>query len=168
MYNEYQGICMYCASWTPRTPRNASFIQTSIDHFMPKGIFPKLAYEWSNFRLCRNDINTRKGQDCYIPDPFAIQNEWFAIDFTTWRVGPSTSAPDYIKNRIRCTFVMLGLNDDNYIEERQNAAAIYIHRPRQRDELKALYPFLTAELARQCEGTSLLNDLRELLPSPLV
>lgn len=166
MYDAYLGICMYCASWTPRTPQGASFRQTSIDHFFPKGLFPKLAYDWSNFRLCRNDINTNKGQDLYIPDPFAIQNDWFEIDFTTWRVGPSDSAPIVIKHRIRSAFVRLGLNEDAYIEERQTAAAIYVHRPQERVELEVLYPFLTAELARQSEGTALLADLRWLLPPP--
>jgi hypothetical protein len=26
--------------------------------------------------------------DDRVPDPFAIRNEWFEIDFATWRVGP--------------------------------------------------------------------------------
>lgn len=166
MYYAYGGICMYCASWTPRTPNGGSFIQTSIDHFMPKRKYPHLAYDWSNFRLCRNDINTNKGQDEYVPDPFAIHNEWFMIDFTTWRVGPSDNAPIYIWNRIRSTFVRLGLNEDVYIEERQNAAAIYVHHPLQRHELEVFYPFLTSELTRQGEGSELFDDLRAVLPVP--
>lgn len=166
MYDAYQGICMYCASWTPRTPTGASLWQSSIDHFIPKGVFPKLAYDWSNFRLCRNDINTNKGEDLYVPDPFAIRNDWFAIDFATWRVGPSETAPIYVRNRIRSSFVRLGLNEDAYVEERQAAAAIYVHRPAERDELELLYPFLIAELARQSEGTALLNELRGILSPP--
>jgi 5-methylcytosine-specific restriction endonuclease McrA len=166
MYDAYQGICMYCASWTPRTPNRASFSQTTIDHFIPKAVYPKLAYDWSNFRLCRNDINTNKAQDLYVPDPFAIRDDWFQIDFATWRVGPSDNAPIYIKHRIRSAFVRLGLNEDAYIEERQAAAAIYVHRPQERVQLELLYPFLTAELARQSEGTALLDDLRGLLSLP--
>lgn len=168
IYDEYQGICMYCASWTPRTPRGASFQQTTIDHFISKGLVPKLAYAWSNFRLCRNDINTKKGQDIYVPDPLGIRSEWFEIDFTTWRVGPSDNAPVYVKHRIRSAFVRLGLNEDAYIEERQTAAAIYVHRPAERHELGLLYPFLTAELARQSQGTDLLDELHGLLPVPTV
>ena len=166
MYEAYQGICMYCASWTPRTPTRASFWQTSIDHFMPKGRYPSLAYDWSNFRLCRSDINTNKGEDELVPDPFGIRNKWFTIDFATWRIGPTDTAPIYIRNRIRSTFVRLGLNEDAYIEERLAAAAIYVHRPAERGQLELLYPFLTAELARQSEGTVLLNELRTILPPP--
>ena len=166
MYDAYAGICMYCASWTPRTPRGASLQQTSIDHFLPKSKYPALAYDWSNFRLCRSDINARKGRDVLVPDPLGIRNAWFVIDFTTWRVGPSGSAPIYIKNRIRTAFVILGLNEDPYIEERETVAAIYVHRPLERDQLSVLYPFLISELTRQSTGTTLLDDLRDLLPVP--
>ena len=166
MYDAYHGICMYCASWTPRTPRGASFRQTTVDHFIPKSIYPKWAYEWENFRLCRNDLNTNKGQELYIPDPFGICNEWFEIDFTTWRVGPSNDAPVYVRNRIRSSLVILGLNSDAYIEERQAATALYIHRPAERSEIALLYPFLTAEVERQSTGTDLIDELRKLLPEP--
>jgi hypothetical protein len=166
MYDAYRGICMYCASWTPRTPQGASFQQTTIDHFISKAVLPQLAYDWENFRLCRNDINTNKGQDIHVPDPFGIRNDWFEIDFTTWRVGPSNTAPAYIRQRIRSTFVRLGLNEDAYIEERQNAAAIYVYRPNERIEPRVLYPFLTAEIERQSEGTALVEDLRGILSPP--
>jgi hypothetical protein len=166
MYDAYGGICMYCASWTPRTPRGASFWQTTIDHFLPKRLYPQLAYKWSNFRLCRNDINTNKGIDCLVPDPFDVQNEWFEIDFTTWRVGPSDNAPENIRHRIRSCFVRLGLNQDAYIEERQSVASVYVHRPAERFQLEALYPFLIGELERQSNDTGLFDDLRLLLPQP--
>ena len=163
MYTAYGGICMYCASWTPRTPGGASLQQSSIDHFLPKSLVPALAYDWSNFRLCRNDINANKAIELYIPDPFSIRNQWFEVDFTTWRVGPSATAPPYISHRIRFASSKLGLNDDYYVEERQSAAAIYVHRPAERAELRQLYPFLTAELERQAPGTTLLADLRTVL-----
>ncbi len=135
MYSAYGGICMYCASWTPRTPQGASLQQSSVDHFMPKSLFPQLAYQWTNFRLCRNDINSNKSTDLHVPDPFAIHNEWFEVDFATWRVGPSGKAPVYIYHRIRSAFVRLGLNEQFYIDERQSAAAIYIHWPADRTDL---------------------------------
>lgn len=166
MYTAYGGICMYSASWTPRTPQGASLQQSSIDHFLPKSVVPERAYEWLNFRLCRTDINANKGRELRIPDPFAIQNAWFAIDFATWRIEPSSVAPPYILHRIRFAAARLGLNDEYYIEERQTAAAIYIHWPAERAELQVLYPFLTAELERQKQGTTLFNDLRTILPIP--
>jgi len=166
MYDAYEGICMYCASWTPRTPRGGAFLQTTIDHYIPKSVSPHMAYQWSNFRLSRSDLNTRKGIDLYVPDPFGIQNNWFEIDFATWHVRASDVAPDILKNRARSAFVRLGLNEDFYIEERQSAAAVYVHWPAERDRLSKLYPFLTAELERQTQGTDLLEELRELLPRP--
>jgi len=166
MYLAYHGICMYCASWTPRTSKGGSFLQSSIDHFIPKGPYPKFAYRWENFRLCRNDINTKKATGLYVPDPFFVRNIWFTIDFATWRVGPSAKAPEYLRHRIRSTFVILGLNEDFYIEERVNAASIYVHRPLERPELRKLYPFLTGEIEKQSHGTDLLDILRSVLSVP--
>ena len=59
-----------------------------------------------------------------------------------------------------------GLNEDAYIEGRQ-VAAIYVHRPGERAQLEVWYPFLVAELARQSEGTDLLEQLRGLLDAPV-
>jgi len=166
MYDAYAGICMYCASWTPRTPSGASLLQTSIDHFFPKGKFPLLAYRWDNFRLSRHDLNTAKGQDYHITDPFGIRDGWYMIDFGTWRIEPSDFAPIYAVQRIRTSCVRLGLNSDAYVEERQGAAAVYVHRPADRDDLQPLYPFLVGELQRQAAGTALLHELAEILPAP--
>lgn len=168
MYDGYSGICMYCASWTPRQATGASFRQSSIDHFMPKGDprFRHLAYEWQNFRLCRNDINTNKRREILVPDPFGIRNEWFKVDFATWRVEPTDQTPVQLFQRSRMVFTMLGLNTDFYISERQEAAAIYVHCANERIELRTLYPFLTAELERQGQGTDLFHELRLLLPLP--
>src|SRR5438445_249106 len=53
LYNLHNGICMYSASWSARTPASARVDHTSIDHFVPKSVDPHRAYEWANFRLCR-------------------------------------------------------------------------------------------------------------------
>src|SRR5690242_18851860 len=59
LYDGHNGVCVYSASWTPR-PRQRGVDHTSIDHFVPKSVRPRLAYEWSNFRMVRSKLNNRK------------------------------------------------------------------------------------------------------------
>ena len=83
MWNFYSGICMYCATFTPQ--RQASKT-TSIDHFKPKKDFPQLAYEWSNYRLCRRLLNHKKDRHTDVLDPFQIKKGWsFGQSFFRFR-----------------------------------------------------------------------------------
>ena len=88
--NLYSGICVYCATWTPRS---GGADQTSIDHFIPKSEEPSMAYDWDNFRLCRRRLNTRKGASLEVMDPFYIEDGWFTIDFTSFLIRPLNTAP---------------------------------------------------------------------------
>ena len=81
----------------------------------------------------------------YVVDPFGIQNGWFEIDFTTFRIKASNVAPQLAINPIRVTIEVLRLNDDTYVEERLNATALYVHK--RIDKL-------------------LFADLKRVLPSP--
>src|SRR5262245_1449867 len=44
--------------------------------------------------------------------------------------------------------------------------SIWLYRPNERPTLVQLYPFLTAELTRQSVGTTLEDDLLQILPAP--
>lgn len=89
LYQLYNGICSYCALWTTRTVR-ADRNYTSVDHFIPKSFQPMLAYEWTNFRLCRARLNANKDNSLDVIDPFYVENGWFQIDFTTFLLVASS------------------------------------------------------------------------------
>jgi hypothetical protein len=119
LYKLYNGICSYCASWTPRTP-DAGNNHTSVDHFIPKATLPSHAYEWSNYRLCRARLNSFKSNSLVVVDPFFIGPNWFVIDFTSFLLKPNPSAAVNLtaKLRIQKTIDCLHLNDNDYVQER--------------------------------------------------
>src|SRR5690606_18223088 len=49
----------------------------TVDHFQPKSKHPAAAYEWTNFRLAAQQVNTNKGEHEDVLDPFQIENGWF-------------------------------------------------------------------------------------------
>jgi hypothetical protein len=69
----YKQICAYSCIYLA-TPG-------SVDHFMPKRRYPKLAYEWNNYRLALPRINNHKGDSTDVIDPFIVQTGWFVMDF---------------------------------------------------------------------------------------
>src|SRR5438445_12468654 len=69
LYDGYNGICAYCASWMPRASGQGPALHSSIDHFIPRTLAPRLAYEWSNFRIARRDLNENKGENMEVVDP---------------------------------------------------------------------------------------------------
>ena len=102
----------------------------------------------------------------YVVDPCGIQNGWFEIDFTTFRLKPSDLAPQLAVNPIRVTIEVLRLNDDSYVEERLNVTAMYVHRHMDKAELKRLYPFMADQMDRQKFDATLFSDLKKVLPKP--
>lgn len=147
LYQINNGICAYCSSWTPRSSLSSDD-HTSVDHFIPKSFAPYLAYEWSNYRLCRARINQRKGNSLKIIDPFQVVNGWFQIDFTTFQIIAGDAVSIYVKNRIDTTINILDLNDTIYIDERVEVIRQYCLSKVTITDLKLLYPFIASEIIR--------------------
>lgn len=148
LYNLYGGICMYCASWTAR--RESSRLQgnTSIDHFLPKSICPELAYEWTNFRLCRSQLNQRKNSSLDVIDPFAINSDWFQLDFFTFRIQANPMASRIVRDRVESTINRLGLNDAGYVKERVAVMKQYCFHGIPFSKIQGKYPFIAREIKR--------------------
>jgi hypothetical protein len=128
---------------------------------MPKSVFPKLAYEWTNFRISRRDVNENKDNDLEIVDPFFIQNDWFEIDFATCRIKPSGTTHSIIESRIKHTIRVLKLNDAPIIDERTTIIGEYVHDRLGLADLTRLYPFLGREIARQVNA-ALKSELKKV------
>lgn len=150
LYAGYNQICAYSSHWIP--PDTGS---RTCEHFVPKDRHPKLAYEWSNYRLVCGTLNGRKGTRGVL-DPFELKDGWFVIDFPSLLVRPGRSFDLGIARRIQETIDVLGLNDEGtclmaraswtrdyccLVREAQAAVAF--------EFLKRRAPFLAVELQRQ-------------------
>lgn len=160
LYQDYKGICAYCASWTPRTP-SKRLDHTSVDHFLPKSLNPYLAYEWDNFRLCRSRLNANKADQLTVIDPLYVTNGWFALDFATFLIIANDSIPTYIQFHVDESISTLGLNVDDYVNERISIVKQYCLDTMSLTDLRSLYPFIAAEMVRVDFDNTLKNQMRD-------
>ncbi len=150
LYNELQGICSYSASWTPRKNPPADTDQTSIDHYVPKAVDASQAYEWNNFRLCRSRLNQRKGKHRDVLDPCATGDDWFIINFTTFRIEPDPGCPPGRKAKVLATICRLELNQDrDYVYERIRVIRYYVQGHMALGDLVRKYPFIAQQMTKQ-------------------
>jgi len=148
LHAAYSGICAYTAMYLPE--------QGSVDHYLPKTIKPELAYEWSNFRLATGRVNSRKGNQINILDPFQIDNDWFQLDVPSCLLRSNPDLPHHIRADINRTINSLGLNaDDYYVQERCNILIEFAKGAISLGFLERRYPFLAKEIKRQGLETQL-------------
>jgi hypothetical protein len=164
LYNEHNGICLYCASWTPRRQQSNAFDHTSIDHFIPKTSNAQLAYEWSNFRLCRSRLNNYKSDFQDVLDPCLVSNYWFYLDFTSFLIKSSPHVADIsLKQDIIGTINRLRLNTDNdYVNERIQAIREYSSNNLSLNILKEKFPFIADQMRIQNFDQNYKDRLRQL------
>jgi len=167
LYAEMHGICVYCASFTPRRSSRTSIDHTSIDHFVPKGRNPALAFEWTNFRLCRARLNNRKGDFEDVIDPYLIQNGWFRLNFTTFALYPDSNLPLQIQQQIANSISRLGLNDDDaYVNERARVIYRYADAKLPYADIQRRYPFIASEMQAQNFDAAILPRFQIALANP--
>jgi hypothetical protein len=160
LYKWHKGICVYCASWTPRRARASGIDHTSIDHFVPKSKDPKNAYTWGNFRLARSKLNNRKSDFEDVIDPCCLQAGWFRLSFTTFFVHADLSSPPEIQNRVKCTIERLLLNRDSaYVNERARVVYRYAAGNISFGDVQRLYPFIAQEMTIQKFDVTLKHSI---------
>ena len=154
LYNWHNGVCVYCASWTPR-PRGHGVDHTSIDHFVPKSKNPPLAYEWSNFRLVRSKLNNRKDNFQDVLDPCTLQPGWFRLSFTTFFLEPDATLSPQDRTRVIATIQRLLLNaDTDYVYERARVIYRYAAGKITFSDVQRLYPFIASEMQAKSFDTA--------------
>jgi len=151
LYDGHQGICAYCASWSPRRAAKPNDAQaTSVDHYIPKSLDPQLAYEWSNFRLCRLRLNHRKGDFQDVLDPCAVSNAWFTLNMRTFFIRPAPGLPGPIHGSVTATIDRLELNKDrDYVNQRVAVIRSYTLGEASIEQLRIRYPFIAYQLEVQ-------------------
>ncbi|MCA6124220.1 hypothetical protein J6500_20325 [Bradyrhizobium sp. WSM 1704] len=148
LHAAYSGICAYTSMYLPE--------QGSVDHFVPKTINPALAYEWNNFRLASGRVNSAKGNQTHIIDPFLVDNDWFHLDLPSCLLRANPDLDVALRVRINGTINSLRLNaDDFYVQERCNILIELARGEISLGFLERRYPFLAKEVARQNVGAQL-------------
>lgn len=155
LHEAYSGVCAYTAIYLPD--------QGSVDHFLPKTTHPHLAYEWSNYRLASGRVNSRKGNQTNVIDPFEVQNDWFFMEIPACLLKANPALEKPLRTRISGTINSLGLNDENYADERCNILMDYARADISADFLQRRYPFLAKEVARQHLSQHELKALFKML-----
>ncbi len=142
LHEAYGGICAYTCMYLVGT--------WSVDHFRPKSTHEKLAYEWCNYRLCSDRVNSRKGEDTGLLDPFQIKSQWFELIFPACLVAPGRNLPQSSRPAAEHTIKLLMLNDDDdLVQERCNIIMCLRDGLVQLGFLEQRYPFIADELKRQ-------------------
>src|SRR5882724_1219801 len=76
LHTSYGGICAFTCHWIPYDVGN-----DTVEHFIPKSVYPSLAYEWSNYRLVCGRLNGRKRDSQDVVDPFDVVPGMFCLEF---------------------------------------------------------------------------------------
>ena len=154
LHDSYDGICAYSCHWIPYDTG-----ADSVEHFRPKGAYPDLAYEWSNYRLVCLTLNGRKGTAEDVIDPFLVTAGWFTIDFPSMLVRAAANLDGADAARVDSTIKRLGLNDEGTcLKSRVKYLSDYCSGGISLDHFRRHAPFIVYELERQGN----LANIREI------
>ena len=141
LHNAYGQVCAYSSIWIPTG--------YTVDHFRPKGRYPNLAYEWSNYRLALDLVNNNKSDSEAVLDPFVVQNGWFNLDKASLWVQPEPTLPAVIRTRVQSSIDVLKLNHYRLVNIRFQILRGFIDGKQRLDSIEEKYPFIAAEIKRQ-------------------
>jgi hypothetical protein len=142
LHEAYDRVCAYSCFYLNH--------QGTVDHFLSKKFYPQFAYEWDNYRLAAQRINTYKGDSKGLIDPFITQPGWFVLKFPSCLVEAGDGLPKHIAGKINKTINVLRLNSDDYIVQvRSEIMLDFAEGYISLSFLKRRYPFLASEIVRQ-------------------
>lgn len=133
----------------------------TVDHFHPKSIRPRIAYEWSNYRLAYEKMNAYKGDSTAVLDPFTILPGWFVLDFSNFLVKAGSGLNKATETAINTTISRLRLNrDDSLVRMRHSVVKEYATGHIDLDFIRGYYPFIASELERQNLTETIKQDFQ--------
>lgn len=121
----------------------------SVDHFRPKVKYPKLAYEWDNYRLARPKLNRSKADSEDLVDPFHVRDGWFELDCPSCLVRPGQQLQGDTRRDVLSTIGVLQLNSNELAAERCRWLVDMGKQLISFGYVKREYPFLAFEIERQ-------------------
>ena len=149
LYSLFCGYCAYTCFHIHETTG-----ATTVEHIMPKRLFPKFAYEWNNYCLACARINSKKGEQIDLLNPFDVTKGLFILKLETGFILANTAHHQFdIADK---TITNLDLNNQtwcdarkkciyDYIENRKNGLCLRIAEQR----LKEASVFVWLEAGRQ-------------------
>lgn len=141
MLAAYGRICAYVAVYIERVTA------ATIDHWIPKSRDPRLAYEWSNYRLGCSKMNGRKSVRVDLVDPFEVRDGDFALELVGFQVLPGVEPDHPSFAALTATIDAFKLNDYECCALRGEYFAAY--RDGDLSYLEARAPFVAREVRRQ-------------------
>ncbi len=140
----YRHICGYtCLYIEPVTGA------ACVDHMIPKARAWDRVYEWDNYRLICALMNSRKKDAESVLGPFAVGDNWFALELVSYHILPGPSTVEEIRVRVEETLRLLRLNDEICRKARQEYAEGYLEGEIPLAYLERRAPFIARELRRQ-------------------
>lgn len=156
LYSAYGGICAYTGVWFSKTQTSVS-----VDHFMPKSVYPHLAYEWRNFRLTTQKVNEAKAAEMGLVDPFLVASGWFVLDLPSCLIKPGVSLEPSQRASIEFTIQQLKLNDDDeYVQYRCDIIMSYAVGEITQAYMWKKFPYIAHEISRQGKWDELASIFR--------
>lgn len=149
----YSSICAYSSCWLATG--------YSLDHFVPKSVRSDLAYEWTNYRLASERINSYKASSTEVLDPFHIVSGWFILDMASFYVRANRDADEGVRTQVQKTIDILRLNAEDFVQQRFEMVRDYAAGDVSLDFLKRRYPFIAYELDRQGRSETIKVTFRE-------
>ena len=137
----YDQICAYsCFRIHPVTGGG------TVDHFLPKSLYWRDVYEWKNYRLASQRMNSRKADWMSISDPCQIKTGWFQLELPGFDVIPNPQCDSTTQTICKHTIEQLGLND--FSKDRALDATRYKMKEISLSVLRQESPFVASELHR--------------------
>ena len=140
----YRRICAYSCHYVEHLTGNGT-----VDHYVPKSLDPRRAYEWTNYRFACGSMNARKGVASRVLDPFEVQDGWFQVELVRFQLHAAPGLPLEIVASIDDTIHALELNDDACMRARADACEGYWRGDYPLTHLERRFPLLARELRRQ-------------------
>lgn len=148
MLESYNRTCAYLALHIERATGSPT-----VDHVLPKSQVFDQIYEWSNYRLACQLINSKKNQLSLALDPFSIEPGLFALELVEFQVIPAVAAAHSQLAAVLDTIRVLGLNMTDCCAARREYVELYELGPGAGGidwpYLARRAPFVAQELRRQ-------------------
>lgn len=146
----YRHVCGYFCHYVEPITGNGT-----ADHYVPKSLDPRRAYDWGNYRFACARMNARKGTAREVLDPFEVRDGWFQLELVRFQLHAAPGLSPEVEARIDTTIRLLGLNDEACKRTRAEWCEAYWTGDLSLPYLERKFPLLARELHRQGRVLSL-------------
>lgn len=144
MYEIYERVCAYGGFYIEKVTG-----APTVEHFIPKSKSPRLAYEWSNYRMVCSLLNGRKNDYEDVLDPFTLRPETFHLNLATGAIYPNPKLDAKVRETAQSTIARLKLDGMECRKRRVEDFDGYLRDGLPADYLKRRSPFVWYEAHRQ-------------------